>query len=81
MKVALMAALACFALALTPDVSFAQKKEKMAPAKVGTACLTAGQTCSIDCNPAGYCARLACENAKWKKRVVGCFGPACPPKC
>jgi hypothetical protein len=43
--------------------------------------LQAKQTCSIDCNSAGYCARLACENAKWKKRLVGCFGPACPPKC
>jgi len=78
MKIQWIAALACLAVALTPGTSLAQKK---APAAAGKACLTAKQTCSTDCNAAGYCLRMVCAAGKWEKRMVGCLGALCPPKC
>ena len=78
MKIHWIAALAVVAVALTSGTAVAQKKQSAA---VGKACLTAKQTGSTDCNAAVYCLRMVCEAGKWKKRVVGCFGNLCPPKC
>ncbi len=78
MKIQWIAALAVVAVALTSGTALAQKK---APAAAGKACLTAKQTCATECNAAGYCLRMVCEAGKWKKRMVGCFGNLCPPKC
>ena len=78
MKIQWVAALAVIAMALTSGTALAQKK---VPAAAGKACLTAKQTCSTDCNAAGYCLRMVCAAGKWEKRMVGCFGTMCPPKC
>lgn len=79
MKIAVIAAVACLALALATDASFAAKK-KMSLA--GKACSPAGKVCTVECSPSGWCNRLVCTNAgKWEKRLADCWGPVCPPKC
>ena len=75
MKIQWIAALAILAVTLTPGTSFAQKKVSAA---VGKACLTAKQTCSTDCNAAGYCLRMVCAAGKWENRMVGCVGNFVP---
>lgn len=77
MKVVLIAALTCLSLAVVSDAAFAQGKKK-APA---AAKCTAGQTCAADCNTMGWCSRMVCNAGKWEKRMGGCFGTMCGPKC
>ncbi|GIK79130.1 MAG: hypothetical protein KJZ73_12140 [Pseudorhodoplanes sp.] len=78
MKFVTMALVVCLGIAFAPGAAFAQKKR---PAAEGRACLTAGQTCSTECNKAGYCIRMVCSAGKWKKRAIGCVGTLCPPAC
>jgi hypothetical protein len=75
MKIALLAGLTCLSLALVPDTAIAAKKAA-APAKC-----TAGQTCAANCNTMGWCSRMVCTDGKWTKRMMGCFGNFCGPKC
>ncbi len=80
MKKVLFVALACLALALVPDASFAAGKKKAAKAIAGGKCTT-GQYCVTQCNPTGWCSRYVCVGDKWEKRVVGCVAPWCGPQC
>lgn len=79
----LIAAAACLAVGglavgFAADTAWAEKKR---PAVEGKACFTADQTCSTECNKAGYCIRMVCKAGKWKKRAIGCLGDFCPPPC
>ncbi len=76
MKITLLAALACLSLALAPDSASAAAKKSM---KMGKC--TAGQTCAADCNTMGWCSRMVCNAGKWEKRMMGCVGSMCGPKC
>ena len=73
MKITLFAALACLSLALATD-AFAAPKKSMGKC-------TAGQSCAADCNSMGWCSRMTCNAGKWEKRMMGCFGNMCGPKC
>lgn len=75
MKTALLAALTCLSLALVSQPADAAKKAA-APGKC-----TTGQSCAANCNAMGWCARMVCDGGKWQKRMVGCFGTFCGPKC
>ena len=77
MKVRLIAIATCLVLALAPDAAFAAAKKKSAT--LGKC--TAGQTCAADCNNVGWCSRMVCVGGKWEKRMVGCVGNSCGPKC
>lgn len=77
MKVILITALTCLSLALVSDAAFAAaKKKSMAAGKCNV-----GQTCAADCNSVGWCSRMVCVGGKWEKRMVGCVGNLCGPKC
>ena len=79
MRVALIAAVTCLALAFAPDASFAAAKKKSI---AGAKCSPGGAACSVDCGVSGWCNRMVCTNAgKWEKRITDCWGPACPAKC
>jgi hypothetical protein len=78
MKVILIALATCVSLALVPDAAFAQAKKKVAAA---AGKCSAGQSCSRDCNTIGWCSRFVCSGGKWEKRMVGCVGGLCGPKC
>ncbi len=75
MKMAFVAVLACLSLALVSESALAAKKAA-APGKC-----TAGQSCAANCNTMGWCSRMVCVGGKWEKRMVGCFGNFCGPKC
>lgn len=77
MKAVLVAALTCLSLAVVSDAAFAQAKKKA----VTAAKCTTGQICAADCNNMGWCSRMVCNAGKWEKRMVGCFGAMCGPKC
>jgi hypothetical protein len=77
MKVTLIAALACLSLAFVSDSAFAAAKKKAA----APASCTTGQVCAANCNAAGWCSRMVCSSGKWEKRMVGCWGAWCGPKC
>lgn len=76
MKTTLFAALACLSLALASDAAFAAPKKGAAMGKC-----TDGQSCAADCNSMGWCSRMVCSAGKWEKRMMGCFGSMCGPKC
>ena len=76
MKIAVLTSLACLSLALMlPDNALAAKK-----AAVMTKCTT-GQICAANCNNMGWCSRMTCVDGKWTRRMIGCFGSFCGPKC
>jgi hypothetical protein len=77
MKTGLIAAVTLLSFALISDEAFAAAKKKAAaPAKC-----TTGQVCGAKCNPSGWCERMVCVGGKWEKRLGGCFGNLCGPKC
>jgi hypothetical protein len=77
MKVVLIAAATCLALALAPDASFAAAKKKASMA--GGKCST-GAVCTTDCGSTGWCSRYVCAGGKWEKRWP-CLTPWCAPAC
>jgi hypothetical protein len=77
MKAIMIAALTCLSLAFVSDAALAAgKKKASAPAKC-----TTGQMCAANCNPAGWCARMVCVGGKWERRLTGCWGAWCGPRC
>ena len=77
MKATLIAAVACLSLVLVSDAAFAQSKKQSSMAGK----CTTGQSCAANCNTMGWCSRMSCNAGKWEKRLVGCFGNMCGPKC
>ena len=77
MKAILIAALTCLSLALVSDAAFAAGKKKAA----APAACTNGQVCAANCNPAGWCQRMVCVGGKWERRMMGCWGAFCGPRC